>query len=366
METKLARLLDWLQGRPAPPTILHVHLTNRCNLDCLICPRRGAADDYSAELLDKEWLDVFEQSKKIGVARWEIVGGGEPLMRRNLFNLLIPRIKASGMEGFLISNGTLLGEDTARLLVKWQWDNVTISLDSAESATHDYLKDVPGAFSQVLINIKRLVAFRRESGAPYPYLRMNTVFGNSNYHQLLDLFNFGVELGFNEFSFQPVEIHHPDGAKIALNPEHQKIVQDQMRTIAELARSQGIPTNAGNYIAPDLLQERPENKEALLELPEAAGDTQPMTFPCYEPWYLMVIYADGQTIPCRSYKGETALIQKQGLEGIWNGKVFNAIRHELAMGKLQWFCQHCAIGQIVEDLRVRQAILRYQDISRKV
>ncbi|MBN2053702.1 SPASM domain-containing protein, partial [bacterium] len=83
-------------------------------------------------------------------------------------------------------------------------------------------------------------------------------------------------------------------------------------------------------------------------------------FPCFEPWYIMVIYADGQILPCRSYKGITQYAGELGLAAAWHGEVFQRMRQELAMGRLLEFCGNCNAGQIIEDRRVREQIARFQ------
>ena len=94
MDEKIRRLLEWVRGRKAPPFTLDINPTDRCNLKCIHCWQRAFKHiDSSYELKDEELIRIVKEGIKLGVREFEITGGGEPLMRRDLTLKLMELIK---------------------------------------------------------------------------------------------------------------------------------------------------------------------------------------------------------------------------------------------------------------------------------
>lgn len=99
-------------GRPIRD--LRISVTDRCNFRCDYCmPKEIFGDDYV--FLPKEELLSFEEITRLsklysslGVKKIRITGG-EPLLRRNLYELVEALNKIEGIEDIgLTTNGMLL------------------------------------------------------------------------------------------------------------------------------------------------------------------------------------------------------------------------------------------------------------------
>lgn len=101
-------------GRPIRD--LRISVTDRCNFRCTYCmPKEIFGDDYvflpKNELLSFEEMERFAKLfASIGVKKLRLTGG-EPLMRRNLPDLIAKLTKIEGIEDIgLTTNGVLLGQ----------------------------------------------------------------------------------------------------------------------------------------------------------------------------------------------------------------------------------------------------------------
>ncbi|MFD1204916.1 MULTISPECIES: GTP 3',8-cyclase MoaA [Sporosarcina] len=101
-------------GRPIRD--LRISVTDRCNFRCTYCmPKEIFGDDYvflpRSELLSFEEIERFARLfASLGVKKLRVTGG-EPLMRRNMPELIAKLTSVDGIEDIgLTTNGVLLGQ----------------------------------------------------------------------------------------------------------------------------------------------------------------------------------------------------------------------------------------------------------------
>ena len=157
-KARIERLVKWARGGKAPPVTIELVPTERCNLNCLSCWRRGWSKEkleerFRQEMSDERLLELVDEAAEMGVVEIAFVGGGEPLMRKVVIEIF-KRMKDYGMIGDLVTNGTLFTKSTIEMMVKIGWDRIKFSIDGADKKTHDYLRQTPGAFEKTIKNIK--------------------------------------------------------------------------------------------------------------------------------------------------------------------------------------------------------------------
>lgn len=139
----LAAPVDLL-GRPLRD--LRVSVTDRCNLRCRYCmPREVFGADFP--FLERDELLTFEEIERVvrvlvglGIRKVRLTGG-EPLLRRDLPDLVARLSRIDGIEDLaLTSNGVLLGR-MAQDLVDAGLRRVTVSLDALDDATFRAVSD---------------------------------------------------------------------------------------------------------------------------------------------------------------------------------------------------------------------------------
>ncbi|MBI3456341.1 MAG: radical SAM protein [Candidatus Rokubacteria bacterium] len=122
------------------------NLTRRCNLFCAHCYMSAAPGaDAAGELSTDECRRVMADVARVNPNVFLILTGGEPLIRKDLFDLA-----ACGRDhGFTVvlgTNGVLLREKQARLMRQHGIQGASLSLDSTDPAMHDRFRHLPGAW----------------------------------------------------------------------------------------------------------------------------------------------------------------------------------------------------------------------------
>jgi cyclic pyranopterin phosphate synthase len=168
-------LLDTL-GRPLGD--LRVSVTDRCNFRCRYCmPRERFAKDHA--FLPRAELLTFEEVARVvglleGTLRKVRLTGGEPLLRRDLSQLVAMLSSGSGAAGAarapvaLTTNGVLLPQ-FAEPLARAGLARLTVSLDALDPDVFAAVTDADYGVADVLAGIDSAVA------AGFRQLKINCV-----------------------------------------------------------------------------------------------------------------------------------------------------------------------------------------------
>ena len=145
-------LVDQLTQGLDAPICLTWELTYACNLECIHClSSSGRRDPH--ELDTAEAKAVIDELERLQVF-YINVGGGEPLVRRDFFELL--EYAVDHRVGVKFStNGHLLDADRAKRLAGLDNVDVQISLDGVDAATNDPIRGA-GSFDAALAAMENL------------------------------------------------------------------------------------------------------------------------------------------------------------------------------------------------------------------
>ena len=138
-------------------------LTDRCNLRCRYCmPREIFGPDHA--FLDREELLSFEELTRVlrvfvrlGVTKLRLTGG-EPLLRRDLPELIAMLSPLDGVEDLALTTNGILLPRLADQLVAAGLQRVTVSLDALDDATFQAVADTPLSVQAVLAGIDAALA----------------------------------------------------------------------------------------------------------------------------------------------------------------------------------------------------------------
>ncbi|KAB2970600.1 GTP 3',8-cyclase MoaA [Zoogloea sp.] len=141
---------------------LRISVTDRCNFRCVYCMPKSVFDkDYA--FLPRASLLSFEEITRLarlfaahGVTKIRLTGG-EPLLRRNLEQLIEQLVRIPDMEVTLTTNGVLLPRKAAALRDAGL-RRLTVSLDSLDDATFRIMNDMDVPVAEVLHGIEAAAA----------------------------------------------------------------------------------------------------------------------------------------------------------------------------------------------------------------
>ncbi len=130
-------LVEQLKGGLDAPICLTWELTYACNLECVHClsssgrrdPRELTTDEAKAVLDELHDLQVFYIN----------IGGGEPMIRRDFFELLEYSIER-GIGVKFSTNGAFIDAEKARRLAAMDYLDIQISLDGTDAVTNDAVR----------------------------------------------------------------------------------------------------------------------------------------------------------------------------------------------------------------------------------
>lgn len=133
----MTALVDQLKTGLDAPICLTWELTYACNLECVHClsssgrrdPRELTTDEAKAVLDELHDLQVFYIN----------IGGGEPMIRRDFFELVEYSI-GKGIGVKFSTNGAFIDAEKARRLAAMDYLDVQISLDGTDAVTNDAVR----------------------------------------------------------------------------------------------------------------------------------------------------------------------------------------------------------------------------------
>lgn len=165
--------------------------TLTCNAKCKHCGSSAENKTYSDELTTEEIKSAWKQIATDMEVKdiWINVTGGEPLVRKDLFEVM----KYASELGFhwgMTTNGILLNDENIQKLKDSNLETISISIDGLEE-THDEFRGVKGSYKKIVENIKKLKAANFVK-----HIQVTTVFNKSNMAQLEELYQImcGLEL----------------------------------------------------------------------------------------------------------------------------------------------------------------------------
>jgi len=141
---------------------LRISVTDRCNFRCVYCmPKEVFGKDYA--FLERKEILAFEEITRLaavfsslGVEKIRLTGG-EPLVRRNIEQLIGMLSRIPGLDLTLTTNGSLLKQKAGALKAAGL-NRVTVSLDALDDAVFKRMNDVDFPVAKVLEGIDAAAA----------------------------------------------------------------------------------------------------------------------------------------------------------------------------------------------------------------
>lgn len=152
--------------------------TKTCNLKCKHCYASADNKTYEGELTLDESKEFIDDLKDFNVPAL-LFSGGEPLMKKNILDLLDHANKRK-IRSTISTNGTLLDKEMCKSLKKINLGYVGVSLDGIGS-NHDEFRGVKGAFDKSLKGIRNCIEVGQKVGLRF-------TINKNNYKELEDIF----------------------------------------------------------------------------------------------------------------------------------------------------------------------------------
>jgi radical SAM protein with 4Fe4S-binding SPASM domain len=295
--------------RPPFPIHLDIETIYACNLKCVMCP--WGQPDYkhpsdTGNKLDKEVLkDVIKKGVKKGLSSLRFSGLNEPLLDKDLPEI-ISFGKDNGIQDvFITTNGVLLTEDVSRALIKAGTTHLMVSLDAATPETYAKIR-IGSNYEKVVNNINTFLKTRASLKSRLPLLRLSFTKMQPNVHEA------------EEFA----------------------------EMWAKKADYIAITGYLNNITDP--------NKNSQLTL-DKGGRLTVGSFKCSQPWTRCIIFTNGDVFPCCMNYGRYAPmgnIYKDDLADIWHSERVRKLQDIAKSGEYfkHEICKNCIPNRDVFEL----------------
>ncbi|MBF0477896.1 MAG: radical SAM protein [Candidatus Omnitrophica bacterium] len=147
------------------------NVISRCNLLCSHCYRDSQAGMEAPDLSDEKCLELVSQIKAVNPPI-VLLTGGEPLLRKNIFDL-IKECKNQGLRVGLSTNGTLIDKSMAQKISQAGVDYVGISIDGKKEH-HDVFRGSKGAYDASWAGLKILNELGVKTGVRFTLTAANS------------------------------------------------------------------------------------------------------------------------------------------------------------------------------------------------
>jgi MoaA/NifB/PqqE/SkfB family radical SAM enzyme len=299
------------------PYYVGLGLTCRCNLSCLGCPyhssrrRAGLLEVGPIENLPLPLAEsIAEQLQKAGCHLVIITGAGEPLLHPRWFEIL-SLFKRAGLTVELTSNGTLIDEETAALLVESGLQSLSVSTWAVSEEVHAKL--YPGTDLKYMYRriegLRRVSRAKAERRAALPRLVFKTTITRHNRSSIEDMVRIAHQTGCDAIALSPYRDWGGEFGEAALPPEGLDHLRQDLERAAVLAHSLGLKHSIGPLI------ERLDR-----------GPLDAIRHPCYVGWFYTRIRFDGTVGTCGQCFCPVGDLKEESLQQIWNGEAYRSFR----------------------------------------
>lgn len=313
-------------------------VTSACNLTCIHCHATSGKPGPD-ELNTDEGKKLIDQIAEVSSFRTLVYTGGEPLVRPDIFELL-RHSRDAGFANIIATNGTLIDEEMAWKLKDHGVVCNAISLDSANPARHNFIRNSTEGFDLV----QRAIEATRKAGI---LLQINTTAMEYNMPDLEDLIDFVDSIdGGIMLMYQLVAVGRGERIKNATlkksaNRELSELISRKQRNCKAI-----IEPVAGPQYWPYLL----ETKKCTNGLWRLAAEQ--VFHGCAAGRGFAYIKANGDVWPCPFVEQSGGNVRKETFKSIYEkSSVFRNLRHR--EHTLKGLCGDCRYRKLCGGCRGR-------------
>ncbi len=382
------------------PRNLMVVLSNRCNLNCIMCLTHREKWELPKKILD-EIIELFPFLERI---YWQ---GGEVLSLPYFKDLLKKSLQYPNIRQAVITNFQLADDEFIDLVVKNNIE-LTISIDGVTKETYEKIR-FGGSFDRLTNNLKKLNAKMKEINNNKTILNLNVVVMRENHDKLADFVDFAHEYGFSFICFMKLQYlpRNPTEKDQAFKTEQDiftyyseeelKTLSFQMKLVYKRAEKYGVRIESRlstvdlseeDISKYDINHELIEKKEDLSlhnnciednDISDEKDNIEPNSIEnddkkdktkeesktendscnknkiigliCHLPWYSLTLDFDGNVRPdCQcNFHNPVARLDKSGINKLWNNHKMQQYRQNIINNnyKKNKCSDNCIDGRIV-------------------
>lgn len=188
-----------LNNKRLAPVYIRIKPTNVCNQKCYYCCYADSQAVKNRNVEKRDYIpwdkmqEIVQDISDMHVKAVTFSGGGDPLCYQYI-NQTLKKIIEKNIDLSIITNGQLLKDESAELLLNAKW--IRVSLDSADTETYFETRGVH-TFNDVINNIEN---FCKKKGKSCD-AGINFVVNEKNYMQIYDICKLASQTGVDNIKF---------------------------------------------------------------------------------------------------------------------------------------------------------------------
>lgn len=328
--------------------LLFWETTAGCNLECVHCRRLDVARQLMQNDMRTERALQFVREVASFAKPILVLSGGEPLFRPDIFQIAT-EAKDRGLPVALATNGTLIDEHMAGRIVEAGIRRVSISIDGADSTTHDDFRRQPGSLAAALCGFRNL----KNLGMS---MQINCTITRHNVHQTEQLYAMALELGADAlhlFMLVPVGCGVQIAESNTLPAAEYERVLHWLYDKSQLRQMHVKATCAPHYFR--VVRQRAVADGIRVEPGHGHGkprhDMAAMTKGCLAGSSICFVSHTGDVFPCGYLPVSAGNVTRQHIREIWEkSELFARLRDP---DQLEGKCGVCEFKRICLGCRAR-------------
>lgn len=292
------------------PVSITIETTNRCIFKCEMCPR-------SSDHIRKEGdmtISTFNKIKPLlkTAIYVNLSGFGETFLNEHFFEML-KIVKRYNCYVMVFSNGFLLNEGIIKNLIKYNLDEMVISVDGASSETYNNIRKF-GSFDKLISNIKNLNHLKTSYNSDYPTLNLNFMGMKDNIHELPEVIKLAAKYNFKNVFAQNFAVFSSELEDQSLF-NHQKYANKYINQAQEIANDLGI-----GFLIPSFEYNMTN---------------------CGDPFSSTYVTWDGLITTCAPQSFIIGDLRKSNVFEIWNSSGYKSLRKKFKNQEIPEQCKYC-------------------------
>lgn len=289
------------------PSLIFWEITPRCNLSCILCYE---ASEKAVELSPEKVNSIIQQiieCKPLSVD----IGGGEPLLKENIFTIL-KTLTDAGLTVRLVTNGII---ERAEELKKVGVNSLQMSFDGFKQ-DHEKIRG-PNSYERSIESLKKYIRLGFDIG-------VTTVITSYNIKDIPEMAKYFHELGAKRFiptRFVPTgrgELHQ----ELWVDEKATKDLHDKLKVLKKDLGAEFLRTDC----ALDFFD---------------GDDLDSGRVACTLGEKTIGIKTNGDIGVCPFLPTVFGNIEKDRLLDVWNSKALNDLREAISADKLEGKCVDC-------------------------
>lgn len=179
-----------------PFQVAQIEVTSRCTTGCLFCPHHALLGSWVEGDLQ---LDLYRENIAPHLDLFDLVylqGWGEPMLHRNLWEMLVMAQHKGCRTGFTTNGSWLKAQENNRLL-ELGVNMISVSFAGNEACVHESLR-TNSNFAQLCKNFESLSNLKRQRGISTPWLELHFLMTRANMSEFPSLVELAASLGADE------------------------------------------------------------------------------------------------------------------------------------------------------------------------